>query len=843
MTALTNIELDKNYEIAEVEEACRTLWDESGIYRYDPDAPGEVFSVDTPPPYVSAAHLHVGHAMSYSQAEFVIRYQRMNGRNIFYPMGFDDNGLPTERFVEKKYKINKRKTTRAEFRALCLEETAKGSAHYAELWKALGLSVDWRTKYSTIDDHCRTTSQKSFLDLYKKDRIYRSDEPVLWDTHFETALAQADLDTLERKGKLHDVAFKSPEGANLIISTTRPELIPACVALYCHPTDERYQHLIGKKAIVPIFGYEVPILTDPDVKIDFGTGLMMVCTFGDGEDVKKWKRDKLDLRLVITQNGRMNELAGDFEGLELHVAQKRIIAAIDEAGQYFGFKMVDQAVSVSDRSQVPVEFHMTPQWFIKVLDNKDQWLKRSAEIQWHPAWMKTRLDHWIDGLKYDWNISRQRFYGVPFPLWFCDGCGEVILAEEASLPVDPLEDAPPVEACPACGSAEISGEPDVMDTWMTSSLTPLVNANWAGTEGRLGHMELAPMTVRVQAFEIIRTWLFYTLVKSDQHLDALPWRDVMISGWGLNEQGKKISKRDLEKFTDKEGFNRYEPYAVIRKYGADALRYWAAGSQLGNDTRYNERDIKAGRKLVIKLWNAARFVLMQLDGFDPAAERPAFEDRTPADRWLLSELNSVLPTVKDGFDSYNYAVAREATDKFFWGTFTDNYLEMVKDRFWNPERYDESQRESARATLWESLRTVIALYAPFLPFVTEELYQRIFRDHEDSVSLHVTSWPQHDPSRDGDVPEMKIVLAMLRAVRGLRTENRISQARQLPLVTLQVDDGELGETIKGLANTLQAVIRCEKLAFGPVELESGLAAGSDLDGVSVAIVEPPPREK
>jgi valyl-tRNA synthetase len=441
MTTLTNIELDKNFENEQVEEACRALWDETGIYRYDPDAPGAIFSVDTPPPYVSAAHLHVGHAMSYAQAEFVIRYHRMNGRKVFYPMGFDDNGLPTERYVEKTYNINKRKTTRAEFRALCLEETAKGGAHYAELWKALGLSVDWRTKYSTIDDHCRATSQKSFLDLYRKGRIYRSDEPVLWDTHFETALAQADLDTIERKGKLHDVAFKSLQGDDLVISTTRPELIPACVALYCNPHDERYTHLVGSKAVVPLFGHEVPILTDPDVKLDFGTGLMMVCTFGDGEDVKKWKRDGLDLRLVITQDGKMNALAGPFEGLELHVARKRIIEALGESGQDLGFKMVDQVVSVSDRSQVPVEFHMTPQWFIKVLDAKDRWLARSAEINWHPAWMKTRLDHWVDGLKYDWNISRQRFYGVPFPLWFCDGCGHVILAEESQLPVDPLEDA------------------------------------------------------------------------------------------------------------------------------------------------------------------------------------------------------------------------------------------------------------------------------------------------------------------------------------------------------------------------------------------------------------------
>ena len=845
MATLTNIEFDSSYDAESVEEACRTLWDESGIYRYDPDAEGEIFSVDTPPPYVSASHLHVGHAMSYAQAEFVIRYHRMRGRKVFYPMGFDDNGLPTERFVEKTYNINKRKTTRAEFRALCLEETAKGGAHYAELWKALGLSVDWRSKYSTIDDHCRRTSQKSFLDLFAKGRIYRSDEPVLWDIHFETALAQADLDTLERKGKLHDIAFKSPAGDDLVISTTRPELIPACVALYCHPQDERYTHLVGKKAIVPLFGHEVPILTDPDVKLDFGTGLMMVCTFGDGEDVKKWKRDKLDTRLCITSHGRMNELAGEFEGLEIHVARKRIEKALKEAGVHLGFKMVDQAVSISDRSQVPVEFHMAPQWFIKVLDKKEQWLKRSAELNWHPEWMKTRLDHWIDGLKYDWNISRQRFYGVPFPLWFCDDCGDVVLAEESALPVDPLEDAPPVGACPKCGSSNLSGEPDVMDTWMTSSLTPLINSNWGGTPDRLGHMELHPMTVRVQAFEIIRTWLFYTLVKSDQHLDSLPWSDVMISGWGLNEQGKKISKRDLEKFTDKStGYNRYEPYAVIRKYGADALRYWAAGSQLGNDTRYNERDIKAGRKLVVKLWNAARFALMQLEGFDPAAPRPAFADRTPEDRWLLTELNRIIPTVEKGFDGYNYAVAREATDKFFWGTFTDNYLEMVKDRFWNPERYDESARESARATLWEALRTVLALYAPFLPFVTEGLYQRIYADHEDLVSVHVGGWPEYDAARDADVPEMEIVLGLLRAVRGLRTENRISQTKQLPLVTIEVDHhSDLGGSIKALANTLQAVVRCEELSFGAVDTSTELGANADLPGVQVAIVPPPPKVK
>ena len=838
MTAIQNLELDKDFDAEGIEQRGRELWEETGIYRYDPEGEGELFSVDTPPPYVSAAHLHVGHAMSYAQAEFVIRYHRMCGKRIYYPMGFDDNGLPTERYVEKTYGINKKKTTRADFRALCLDETRKGAAVYEDLWRALGLSVDWKQRYSTIDDHCRTTAQKSFLDLYRKDRVYRSDEPVLWDTHFETALAQADLDTLSRRGQLHDIAFSAPDGTELIISTTRPELIPACVALYCHPEDERYKHLVGGEAIVPLSDRRVPILTDEEVKLDFGTGLMMVCTFGDGEDVKKWKRDGLDTRLIIGKDGLMNELAGEkYVGKPATAVRKQIVKDIKEAELYRGAQNVEQNVSISDRSEVPVEFNMAPQWFIRVLDMKEDILARSAQLNWHPTHMKVRMDQWTEGLKYDWNISRQRFYGVPFPIWFCDECSEVILAEESSLPVDPLEDPCPVSACPQCGSTSFHGEPDVMDTWMTSSLTPLINANWAESEGRDGDMGLSPMTVRVQAFEIIRTWLFYTVVKSHIHMDGVPWRDVMISGWGLNEQGKKISKRDLERHTDKEGYNRYEPYAVIRKFGADALRYWAAGSHLGNDTRYNEKDVRAGRKLVIKLWNAARFALMQLDGFDPTAPRPAFAERTAEDRWVLTELNRILPTVKEGFESYNYAVAREATDHFFWGAFTDNYLEMVKDRFWNPERYPESARDSARATLWESLRTLLGLYAPFLPFVTEELYQKIYRPYEEAVSLHVTRWPEHDGARTEDVDEMSVVFGILKAVRGLRTEHRISQTKRLPAVLIDVSGAseDLTEQVRTLALTLQAVGRCDEIRWEAGEVDC------ELPGVRVGIVEPPPK--
>ena len=814
---MTFPELDKNFDHLEAEKTCKNLWEDSKIYKYDPNSDQETFSVDTPPPYVSAAHLHVGHAMSYAQAEFVVRYHRMMGKNIFYPMGFDDNGLPTERYVENKYKINKKKTSRAEFRALCEKETQEGAKNYEELWRSMGLSVDWDQRYSTIDAHCRKTAQASFIDLFKKGLIYRSDEPVLWDTHFETALAQADLETLHRKGKLNDIAFKAPDGRELVISTTRPELIPGCVALYVNPDDARYKDLVGGAAIVPLFNYEVPIKTSQEVDPDFGTGLMMCCTFGDSEDVQKWKNDKLDTRIVIGKDGKMTDLAGDYAGKPIEEARANIIKDLKEADLLKDQKTVDQAVSVSERSGKPVEFVMEPQWFIKVMDLKEDMLKRAQELNWFPEFMRVRLEDWINGLKYDWNISRQRFYGVPFPVWYTKD-GEAVLADETSLPVDPAEDR---YQGTDHNADELTGETDVMDTWMTSSLTPLINANWVESDNRDGKMsDIYPMNVRVQAFEIIRTWLFYTVLKSHIHTDSLPWHDVMISGWGLNEQGKKISKRDLEKFTDKDGYNRYDPASVLDKYGADALRYWAAGSQLGHDLRYNEKDVKAGRKLVVKLWNAARFVLMQLEGFDPEnTTRPEPTNRTPEDRWLLNELNQVVEKVNAGFAKYDYARGREALERFFWGTFCDNYLEIVKDRFWNPERYDDQARVSAQATLWEALRTVLGLFAPYLPFVTESLWQAIYKPYEDKVSLHVTGFPQVNEAWTSNVGEMNLVLNVLKTVRQIRTQNQFSATAQVKKLIIDLSDAanDEAEQIKALENSLQAVARAESIDYGDAE--------------------------
>ncbi|GGD17517.1 valine--tRNA ligase [Aquisalinus flavus] len=815
---------------AEMERRIRDFWEAEGVYKYDPDSGKPQFSVDTPPPYVSAAHLHVGHAMSYSQAEFLVRYKRMTGHEIFYPMGFDDNGLPTERFVEQTHKVNKKTISRADFRALCMEETAKGAVAYEEMWRDLGLSIDWRLRYSTIDEHCRRTSQLSFIDLYKKGEVVRSDDPVLWDTVYDTALAQADLEVMDRKGQLFDIAFRDPDGNDMVISTTRPELIPGCVALYHHPDDERYKPLAGKSASVPIFDYDVPLKTSEDVDPEFGTGLMMCCTFGDGEDVKKWRIDKLDTRLVIGRDGKMTALAGKYEGMDIGGARKAIVQDLDEAGFIRDQRRVDQAVSVGERSGQPVEFAMVPQWFIKVLDKKEQFLKRSAELNWFPEHMKIRLDQWIEGLKYDWNISRQRFYGVPFPVWYVQETGDVILADEADLPVDPTEDAPPQWAQEKYAGMTIVGEPDVMDTWMTSSVSAQINANWAGTQGRMGCD--FPLSLRVQAFEIIRTWLFYSVVKSDLHAATLPWQQAMISGWGLNEQGKKISKRDLEKFTDENGYNRYDPHSVIREYGADALRYWAAGARLGSDLRYHEKDVKVGRKLVIKMWNVARLIEMYLEGYDRDAAKVPLADRAVEDRWVLSGLDKLIGDVTRGFEGYDYAIGREALDKYFWNTLCDNYLEIVKERLRKPEVFGETSQKAAQDTLVEVLRTVLALFAPYVPFITEELYQKFYAADEGGASLHKSSWPEKQGREDAVAGEtMKSLLAVIEAWRFMRTRDKIPFSTGIDVLTVHLE-GEVAhmkEAIEANADTLKSALRARS-----IKVDGGTGTETNRDGLTLS---------
>jgi valyl-tRNA synthetase len=810
------------YNHLTVEAEVRSLWEERDIYRFDRDATGPVFSVDTPPPYVSASHLHVGHAMSYSQPDFVVRYRRMRGERVFYPMGFDDNGLPTERYVEKAYGVKAVDMPRAEFVKLCLDETRKTAARYEDLWRRVGLSVDWSLLYSTIDERCQRTAQAGFIKLCEMGHIKRVEDPILWCSECRTALAQADVEDLNRSSKIHQVTFGVGDDRKLTIATTRPELLPACVALYFHPGDERYQPLADAMATVPLFGYEVPIRTDESVDPAFGTGLMMVCTFGDSEDVDKWRRDGLDLRLVVTADGRLSEMGGQFAGLQLTQARSAIVAALEQSGNLVESKPVKQTVGVHERCQTPIEFQIRPQWFVQVRSHRETFLRRAAELTWVPPFMQRRLDDWINGLKWDWNISRQRHYGVPFPVWFCADCARPILADLAALPIDPLTDAPPVTACPDCGSTSIVADPDVMDTWMTSSLSPQVNDGWA-LNNFVPDPSLAPMSLRVQAFEIIRTWLFYSVVQAQFHFDRIPWTTVMISGWGLNEQGKKISKRDLDQSATTDGFNRYVPDHIIDRYGADALRLWATRARIGNDLRYNEKDIRAGRKFTVKLWNVARFIRMNLDQNQPPGIDVPVAQRTAVDQWLLSHLADTLDEVTTALENYDFMQAHQAASRFFWSIYCDRYIEMVKDRFIQSDEHSDADRDSARVTLWQSFRALLGIFAPFTPFVTEHLYQHLYQPTEQTASLHVTSWPTVEASWRNDRVVIDDMATILDTVRALRSQLKLGNSARAATLVLDARTPAASTLVNAIAAPLRAAARAERVVVEPATTDSGVA--------------------
>ncbi len=812
------------YDHRAVEAAARELWETHDIYRYARDGDGPVFSVDTPPPYVSAAHLHVGHAMSYSQPDFVVRFRRMLGERVFYPIGFDDNGLPTERYVEQQYGVRATDLPRAEFVALCLAETARTAGRYEDLWRRLGLSVDWSLRYSTIDARCQRTAQDSFVKLYELGHLRRAEDPILWCPEDQTSLAQADVEDLERTSRLHTIKFPGRDGQPLLIATTRPELLPACVALYHHPSDSRYAGLGPHPAArVPLFGYEVPVLTDEAVDPEYGTGLMMVCTFGDREDVLRWRRDGLPLRLVVEPDGRLGPLAGEFAGASLTQARSAIVKALSSAGLLVDSIPVRQVVGVHERCQTPVEFQIRPQWFIAVRENADRFRARAAELEWIPPYMRRRLEDWIDGLKWDWNITRQRRYGVPFPVWFCVSCATPVLARLADLPVDPLADKPPLAACPACGAAGLTPDPDVMDTWMTSSLTPQINDGWAagGTDPAL-----APMSMRVQAFEIIRTWLFYTVVQSELLFGRVPWRTALISGWGLSEQGKKLSKRDLDRSAGADGFNRYVPDDVMGRYGADALRLWATRGRIGTDLRYNEKDVRTGRKFAVKLWNVGRFLSINLGDFDPAGPVPG--ERNIVDRWVLSHLGDAVGAATAAFEAHDYMQAHQAASRMFWSIYCDRYIEMIKDRLGGDER-DAADRRSAQWTLWESYRVLIGLFAPFAPFVTERMYQQFYVGYEEPVSLHVTRWPVADERWRGDRSAVDQLAVILDATRALRSAERLGNAARLSRLTVQAHTPAAAALLDQIAEPLRVAARADAVARGPAEYPGGV------DGITVGI--------
>lgn len=716
-------DISKRYTPSEQEPKIQEFWDENDVYAFKPQEDQAVFSVDTPPPTLSG-EMHLGHAFSYAQGDFIARYRRMRGDAVLYPFGTDDNGLPTERLIEKQEKVRLQDMGREEFIKLVNKSVTQQQPSFMQDWKSIGIAADFKNAYSTITDHSVKTSQKSFIDLYKKGLVRREESPVSWCPKCRTAIAQAEFESQDTPGQMNTITFESMEGDEYEVMTTRPELIPACVAVAAHPEDARYEHLAERKLLIPLSDrfdgpHEVPVIFDESVDPEKGTGLMMVCTFGDKEDVEKWRRHELDSKFVMQEDGRLTK-SGLYSGMRVKEAREAILADLESEGLLVSQELVTRAVNTHERCGTPLEFVHTTQWFVDVLSYKQELLEKGREVNWYPDHMRKRFEHWVENLGWDWCISRQRPYGVPFPVWY-DVDGEVVLASEDELPVDPSSDSPKK------GSGSLTPELDVMDTWATSSLTPQIVLNWAG--GNDSFTKRFPMSLRLQAHDIIRTWAFYTIVKGLHHHGSVPWRDIVISGHALDPKGRKMSKSKG---------NAIRPQEMTTKYGADAIRFWAAGTKLGEDLPFQEKDLVTAKKMITKLWNAARFASMHLEDYD--GNVPEFELEL-ADSWLLTKFYRMVEEATEAFDEYEYSRTKMLVEQFFWGDFCDDYLELVKNRLYNPDERGEEARLSAQFTLYTVLLGQLKLLAPIMPHVSEKVYQLYFRDSEGVVSLHNTRWP------------------------------------------------------------------------------------------------------
>ena len=824
----------KKYSHTEIEKRWQKQWDEWSLYEFSSQS-NESFTVDTPPPTVSG-ELHVGHTYSFTHQDIIVRFQRKLGKDIRYPMGWDDNGLPTERRAQRllaiscdptladsgPYKGQKGALSRNTFIEACQQVTEKDERKYQELWRLLGLSVDWRLLYSTIDPFSRKSAQKSFLRLLKSGRAYQAEGPTMWDVDFQTAVAQAEIETRPKKGLLHHIRFACEDSESVTIATTRPEMLPACFALAAHPADERYKKLIGKFAITPLFGSKVPILASEHAAPEMGTGCLMICSFGDSADLSFWKETGFAAKPIIDRNGCLldidwgeapflsenPELARDnyshLAGLTIEEARIEIISLLQD--HIIGKPIaIEQQTSFYEKGDRPLEYLTTRQWFIDILSMKEKLLDLGRSIEWQPAHFRKRYEHWVEGLNQDWCISRQRFYGVPIPLWYpIDESGQIdydnpILADENSLPIDPMSEPPPGFKEDLRGQRNgFTACPDVLDTWATSSLTPLIAARWADDDDS----SFLPMDLRPQGQEIIRTWTFYTIAMTWLHKKTIPWRKILISGWVTSPENEKMSKSKG---------NTIGPEKLIEKYSADAVRYWAAKGRPGIDKSFEEESLKIGRRLAVKIFNSGKFLRGCLD----RAPGMKLEITSPIDMSYLSHLKETLTKTTKALEDMDYTTGLEIAEESFW-TYCNDYLELAKTRAYESECPKE--RSSALATLKEGLRIHLALLSPFLPYVTEELWSWFFAGEDRERSIHSAPWP-NIAVEDTIGPEtFSATCSILAAIRKEKT----CQKRSLrwPLISL---------TIKAPKKLLK------KIEDGLFDLSA--AANVDIDHISICPAE------
>jgi valyl-tRNA synthetase len=889
--------------LAGLEAKWSRRWAEEGTYDFDPTAPKErVYAIDTPPPTVSGS-LHIGHVFSYTHTDTIARYKRMRGYAVFYPMGWDDNGLPTERRVQNYFGVRCDPSlpyvagfsppaegglgkggepvavSRPNFVELCNRLTAEDEKAFEETWRQLGLSVDWRHLYTTIGEKARRASQRAFLRLLHRGEAYSAEAPTIWDVDFQTAVAQAELVDKEIPGAFHRLAFHGPDGQDLLIDTTRPELLPACVAVVVHPDDERYHKLVGSTVTTPLFGAQVPVVAHPLADPAKGTGAAMVCTFGDVTDVTWWRELSLPVRAIVGRDGRLSAsppaglspagcslYVAELAGKTVTKAQQRAVELARASGELVGDpRPIRHAVKFYERGERPLEIVTSRQWWVRTLAHREAFLERGRQLDWHPAFMRARYEDWVEGLNSDWLISRQRFFGVPFPVWYpLDQSGhpdysQPLLPEEPDLPVDPTTDVPkgytPAQRDVPGG---FTADPDVMDTWATSSLSPQIAGGWEDPSAGELWRRVFPMDLRPQGPEIIRTWLFSTIVRSHLEHGVLPWSHAAISGWVLDPERKKMSKSVGNVVTPKD---------LLDKHGSDAVRYWAASGRPGTDTAFDESQMEIGRKLALKVLNASRFVLSpRLWGVGAAEGGAASAGSSaagssaaggaaaggaaaggaaagsgqaaglsagqaaalaahaasnsalviePVDHALLASLDQLVAAATAAFEDYDYARALERTEAWFWD-FCDHYLELVKTRAYGemgPER-----AASARAALAQSLSALQRLFAPFLPFVTEEVWS-----WWQTGSVHHASWPATACSPEVASPAADAVyrsaIALLGDVRRAKSEAKLSPRALVLRVSVSAPAEEVN-ALRQVEDDLRAAQNVVKLTFAESEQRS-----------------------
>ena len=730
-------EISKEYDFNKVEEKWAGGWDES-VYYFDWNSGKPQYIIDTPPPYPTG-NFHIGNALNWCYIDFVARYKRMRGYNVMFPQGWDCHGLPTEVKVEEIYHITKNEVSREEFRRLCEELTAGNIEKMRSTMRRLGFSTDWSNEYITMHPDYYSRTQRSFVRMYEKGMIYREDHPVNWCPRCGTAIAFAEVEYDSRTTTLNYVRFASPLG-DLEIATTRPELLSACVAVAVHPEDERYQKYIKTSVGVPVFDYDVTVLADEEVDPEFGTGVVMICTFGDKQDVRWWVEHDLPLRQTINRAGRMTEISGKYSGLSIQECKEKITEDMTSEKIIFKQEPLDQNVGLCWRCKTPIEILSERQWFVRI--DADDIINTSAQIEWVPEHMEIRLKNWTRTMEWDWCISRQRIFATPIPVWYCKSCGEPLVAREEWLPLDPNQTSP-LAACP-CGSTEFEPETDVLDTWMDSSISALNVSGWLSE-----HQPRYPCQLRPQGHDIIRTWAFYTILRSQALVGVKPWDSILVNGMVLGEDGHKMSK-SLNNFI--------APEEVISLYGADSFRQWAAiGGSPGNDVMFRWKDVISGGRFLQKLWSMYRFA-------SPHAKR---SDAPPhyhqADRWLLGELDELVAKTTDAVDRFQFDEAFRAIRVFAWDMLADNYIELVKARLYGP---GGPEKEAAQATLHTTIVTLARLLAPFVPFIAEEIHQNLT-----GTSVHTASWPEplgHPPHLPGQlVKEVSAAVRRYKSDRGM----------------------------------------------------------------------------